>query len=259
MGAVHNLSWTSDGLNVQGYLIEPLGYRRGRAAPVITVVHGGPSYASAPMYPARSDAFAGVFTARGYAVFLPNPRGSYGGGEAFPRANVRDFGGGDLRDILAGLDAAHAALPLDAKRTGIFGWSYGGYMTMWALTQTNRFRAAVAGAGLSNWLSYYGTNGIDTWMIPFFGASVYDDPAIYAKSSPMTYITNVHTPTLMVGGTLDDEVPITQSYEYWHALRALHVPAQLVVYPGEGHLFFRPADQLDVSRRIVGWFDRWMR
>jgi dipeptidyl aminopeptidase/acylaminoacyl peptidase len=192
-------------------------------------------------------------------VFEPNPRGSYGGGEAFARANVKDFGGGDLRDILAGLDAAGALLPVDPQRVGIMGWSYGGYMTMWALTQTNRFKAAVSGAGLSDWLSYYGTNGIDTWMIPFFGASVYDDPEVYAKSSPIAFIKNVHTPTLMLGGTLDDEVPITQSYEYWHALKDLHVPAQLVVYPGEGHLFKKPADQLDTLRRVAGWFDRWLK
>jgi dipeptidyl aminopeptidase/acylaminoacyl peptidase len=258
-GAAHSITWMSDGYTVQGFLIEPLGYRRGQPAPLITLVHGGPSYASSPMFPAGAEAYEGVLAARGYAVFEPNPRGSYGGGEAFTRANVKDFGGGDLRDVLAGLDAATAVIPANPKRMGIMGWSYGGYMTMWALTQTNRFKAAVSGAGLSDWLSYYGTNGIDTWMTPFFGATVYDDPAVYAKSSPITFIKNVHTPTLMLGGTLDDEVPITQSYEYWHALRALHVPAQLVVYPGEGHLFNKPADQLDVSRRIVGWFDHWLK
>jgi dipeptidyl aminopeptidase/acylaminoacyl peptidase len=258
-GAVHSVTWTSDGFTVQGFLIEPLGYKHGRTVPLVTLVHGGPSYASGPLFPGGLEAFDGVLAARGYAVFEPNPRGSYGGGEAFTRANVKDFGGGDLRDILSGLDVVNGVIPVDQKRTGIFGWSYGGYMTMWALTQTNRFKAAVAGAGLSDWLSYYGTNGIDTWMIPFFGKSVYDDPAVYAKSSPITFIKNVHTPTLMVGGTLDDEVPITQSYEYLHALKDQHVPAQLVVYPGEGHLFYKPADQIDVFRRIVGWFDRWLQ
>jgi len=258
-GAARSITWTNDGLSVQGFLIEPLGYRPGKTVPLITLVHGGPSYASAPMYPGGLEAFDGVLAARGYAVFEPNPRGSYGGGEAFTRANVRDFGGGDLRDIVSGLDAVAGILPVDPKRIGIFGWSYGGYMTMWALTQTSRFKAAVAGAGLSDWLSYYGTNGIDTWMLPFFGKSVYDDPAVYAKSSPITFIKNVHTPALMLGGAQDDEVPITQSYEYWHALKDLHVPAQLVVYPGEGHLFYKPADQIDAFRRIAGWFDHWLK
>ncbi|MGB8266207.1 MAG: prolyl oligopeptidase family serine peptidase [Candidatus Velthaea sp.] len=207
-----------------------------------------------------SGAFAydAVLASQGYFVLEPNPRGSYGQGEAFTRANVKDFGGGDLRDILAGVTAAEAAVPIDDARAGIFGWSYGGYMTMWALTQTTRFRAAVSGAGLSDWLSYYGTNGIDTWMTPFFGASIYDDPAVYAKSSPINFITNVKTPTLLVGGDRDAEVPITQSYEYWHALKDLGVPTQLVIYPDEGHLFLKPADQIDVAKRLVGWFDRWM-
>ena len=119
---------------------------------------------------------------------MPNPRGSYGQGERFTRANVKDFGYGDLRDILAGVDEVLRTRPVDENRLGITGWSYGGYMTMWAVTQTDRFRAAVAGAGIANWQSYYGQNGIDQWMIPFFGASVYDDPAVYARSSPITFI-----------------------------------------------------------------------
>ena len=113
-------------------------------------------------------------------MLLPNPRGSFGQGEAFTRANVKDFGHGDLLDILAGVDEVVKTFPVDDKRIGIAGWSYGGYMTMWAVTQTQRFRAAVAGAGIANWQSYYGQNLIDQWIIPFFGASVYDDPAIYA-------------------------------------------------------------------------------
>ncbi len=111
-------------------------------------------------------------------MLLPNPRGSYGCGEAFTQANVNDFGYGDLRDIQAGVDAAVKAAPIDSNRTGIIGWSYGGYMTMWAVTQTTRFKAAVAGAGIANWQSYYGQNRIDTWMLPFFGASVYDKPEV---------------------------------------------------------------------------------
>ena len=258
-GRARNLSWPSDGFDVQGYLIEPLGGAPAHPAPVITIVHGGPGYAHIPMYPSSSDGFTAALAARGYAVYLPNPRGSFGGGESFAQGNVKDFGYGDLRDILTGLDAAGTVMKLDPKRTGIFGWSYGGYMTMWSVTQTDRFRAAVSGAGLSDWLSYYGTNGIDTWMIPYFGKSVYDDPHVYARSSPITFIKDAHTPTLILHGDRDDEVPITQSYEYWHALTDLHVPTQFVVYPGEGHLFFRPADQIDVMRRTAGWFDKWLR
>ena len=117
---------------------------------------------------------------RGYALFFPNPRGSFGQGEAFTQANVRDFGYGDLRDILAGIDAVKKEAPIDDARLGITGGSYGGFMTMWTVTQSNRFKAGVAGAGIANWLSYYGENGIDEWMLPYFGASVYDDPHVYA-------------------------------------------------------------------------------
>src|SRR5207245_1271940 len=162
-----------------------------------------------------------------------------------PPANVKDFGHGDLRDNLAGIDAAIKKYPVDPNRLGVTGWSYGGFMTMWTVTQTNRFRGAVAGAGVANWQSYYGQNLIDQWMIPFFGASVYDDPAVYEKSSPIRYIKNVKTPTLVIVGEHDAECPSSQSYEFWHALGTLKVPTQLIIYPGEGHLFLKPENQSD--------------
>jgi dipeptidyl aminopeptidase/acylaminoacyl peptidase len=225
----------------------------------VVEVHGGPAYAHYPLFPASQESFDAALASRGYYVFKPNPRGSYGQGEAFTRANVKDFGYGDMRDVLSGLDTVEKTAPIDPNRVGITGWSYGGYMTMWALTQTNRFKAAVAGAGLSNWQSYYGTNNIDTWMVPYFGSSVYDDPKVYERSSPMTFIKNVHTPTLIVGGDRDAEVPITQSYEYWNALRRLNVKTEFVVYPDEGHVFFKRADQADVMSRLVDWFDTYMK
>jgi len=184
---------------------------------------------------------------------LPNPRGSYGQGEEFTRANVKDFGLGDLRDTLAGVDAAIRKYPIDPNRLGVTGWSYGGYMTMWTVTQTTRFRAAVAGAGIANWQSYYGQNLIDQWMIPFFGASVYDDPAVYEKSSPIHFIKKVKTPTH------DAECPSAQSYEFWHALRTLNVPTQLIIYPGEGHLFIKPENQADRMDQTVAWFDKYLK
>jgi dipeptidyl aminopeptidase/acylaminoacyl peptidase len=222
-------------------------------------VHGGPAYAHYPLFPAHPDSFDALLASQGYFVFKPNPRGSYGQGEAFTQANVKDFGYGDLRDILSGVSTAQKRAPIDPERVGITGWSYGGYMTMWALTQTDRFKAAVAGAGLSDWLSYYGTNNIDTWMIPYFGASVYDDPKVYERSSPMTFIRNVHAPTLIVGGDRDAEVPVTQSYEYWNALRRLGVKTEFVVYPDEGHFFFKRADQVDVASRLLNWFDTYLK
>jgi dipeptidyl aminopeptidase/acylaminoacyl peptidase len=171
---------------------------------------------------------------------------------------VKDFGYGDFKDILAGVDHVVKTLPVDNDRVGITGWSYGGYMTMWAVTQTQRFHAAVAGAGLANFQSYYGQNDIDEWMMPFFGATVYDDPAVYAKSSPMTFIKNVKTPTLIVVGERDGECPMPQSREFWHALKTLKVPTEFVVYPNEGHGISDPAHVRDITERMVGWFDQYL-
>ena len=249
-GRSQNVNWTSDGYRVQGWLLFPKEMKE--KMPLVVQVHGGPSSAAISQWPQLNLA---ALVANGYAVLMPNPRGSYGQGEAFTQANVKDFGYGDLRDIVRGVDAAVAAAPIDKDRVGIWGWSYGGYMTMWAVTQTQRFKAAVSGAGLSNWQSYYGQNSIDQWMIPFFGASVYDDPAIYRRSSPIEFIKNVKTPTLVVVGDRDGEVPAPQSFEFWHALRTLGVKTKLVVYPNEGHRFVDPEHKRDLARRIVNWFD----
>jgi dipeptidyl aminopeptidase/acylaminoacyl peptidase len=243
--------------NVQGWLLYPANYDPAKKYPLIVYVHGGPSSAVLPAWP--EVGFGPVpFAALGYFVLMPNPRGSYGQGEAFTQANRKDFGYGDLRDILAGVDAVTKSHNIDPERVGLTGWSYGGFMTMFAVTQTNRFRAAVAGAGISNWQSYYGENAIDQWMVPFFGASVYDDPAVYAKMSAINFIHNVKTPTLAVVGDRDGECPAPQSFEFWHALKAQHVPTQLVVYPNEGHHFVNPEHQADVVARALDWFQKYM-
>jgi dipeptidyl aminopeptidase/acylaminoacyl peptidase len=261
-GKAENLEWTNDGFNIQGWLLPPAKVESGKKYPMVVLIHGGPSSVTTPEWPAgfgMSRAIVAALSSRGYYVLLPNPRGSYGQGENFTRANVKDFGGGDLRDTLAGIDAAIAKYPIDPARLGVTGWSYGGYMTMWTVTQTNRFRGAVAGAGIANWQSYYGQNLIDQWMIPFFGASVYDDPAVYEKSSPIHFIKNVKTPTLVIVGERDAECPSSQSYEFWHALKTLGVPTQLIVYPGEGHLFLKPQNQADRMDRTVAWFDKYLK
>ena len=260
-GKVHSLHWKNEGFNVQGWLREPDGFDPakdpGKKYPMIVIAHGGPSSSVLPSWGPGSLG-AAIFTKLGYFVLEPNPRGSYGEGETFTQANRKDFGYGDMRDILAGVDAVEAKYPVDDKRIGLTGWSYGGFITMFGVTQTHRFRAAVAGAGLSNWQSYYGENSIDQWMIPFFGASVYDDPAVYAKSSAINFIKNVTTPTLVVVGDRDGECPAPQSFEFWHALRDQHVKTQLVVYPNEGHAFSQPGHWVDVLTRAVDWFDHQM-
>jgi dipeptidyl aminopeptidase/acylaminoacyl peptidase len=254
-----SLSWKSDQFHVQGWLMLPRDYDPGKKYPLLVEVHGGPASAVMARWEGGAGGFAATaFSARGYFVLMPNPRGSYGQGEAFTQANRKDFGYGDLRDILAGVDAAEAKYPIDANRVGLAGWSYGGFMTMFAVTQTHRFKAAVAGAGIADWLSYYGENSIDQWMIPYFGASVYDDPAVYAKSSAIDFIKQTKTPTLVVVGDRDGECPAPQSFEFWHALRNLNVPTQLVVYPNEGHGFVDAGHRRDVLDRAIRWFAQYM-
>ena len=257
-GEARSIHWSSDNFRVQGWLLYPVDYDPGKRYPMVVLVHGGPGSSSAPRWP---EPFfnSSVLSSAGYFVLLPNPRGSFGQGEAFTQANVKDFGYGDLRDILAGVDEVVKTLPVDNDRIGITGWSYGGFMTMWAITQTHRFRAAVSGAGLANWQSYYGENDLDQWMIPFFGASVYDDPAVYARSSAINFIKNVKTPTLVLVGDRDGECPAPQSYEFWHALKTLGVETQFVIYANEGHHIAKPEDQRDIVQRMVEWFNRFLK
>jgi len=257
-GDQKSIHWQNEGFNLQGWLIYPRNFDSTKKYPMVVVVHGGPSAMAHSSWPGPHS-FPLALSDAGYFLFAPNPRGSFGQGEAFTRANVKDFGYGDFRDIMTGVDQVLKEAPIDEHRLGITGWSYGGYMTMWAVTQTNRFAAAVAGAGIANLQSYYGENQIYLWMIPFFGASVYDDPAVYAKSSPITFIKKAKTPTLVLVGDSDGECPTPQSYEFWHALKTLGVETELEVYEHEGHMFVDPGHQRDVIERVRAWFDQHLR
>jgi dipeptidyl aminopeptidase/acylaminoacyl peptidase len=252
---VTSLAWTNDGFDVQGWLLLP-EHASGKL-PLVTIIHGGPAAAAVPFF--SGPGVQAELLARGRAVFRPNPRGSFGQGERFAAANVRDFGHGDLRDVLAGIDAAERAAPIDDARLAITGGSYGGFMTMFAITQTSRFKVGVAAAGISNWQSYYGENGIDGWMLPYFGASVYDDPEVYALSSALNYIHNARTPTFAYVGERDIECPASQTVEFWHAMKAVGVPTAIMIYPGEGHGLREPAHAEDALQRTLSWFDRYLR
>jgi dipeptidyl aminopeptidase/acylaminoacyl peptidase len=257
-GQAKSIHWQNDGFNLQGWLLYPANFDSAKKFPMVVLVHGGPSSMQHSAWPGPHS-FGVALSAAGYFVFMPNPRGSFGQGEAFTRANVKDFGYGDFRDIMTGVDQTLKVAPIDEHRLGITGWSYGGFMTMWAVTQTNRFVAAVAGAGIANLQSYYGENQIDKWMIPFFGASVYDDPQVYAKSSPITFIKKAKTPTLVLVGDSDGECPTPQSYEFWHALKTLGTETEMVVYEHEGHMFVDPAHQRDVIERVSAWFNQKLK
>ena len=256
-GKSEKIEWTQEGVHAEGWLIYPDHFDAVKRYPMVVSIHGGPASMHGAAWP-NVHFDMSILASLGYFVFFPNPRGSYGEGEAFTKGNVQDFGHGDLLDILAGVDTVLQKVPVDPNRLGVTGWSYGGYMTMWTVTQTNRFRAAVAGAGIANWKSYYGQNLIDQWMIPYFGASVYENPDVYARSSPIEYIKQVKTPTLIVVGERDAECPAPQSYEFWHALKTLQVSTQMVVYPGEGHAFRTLEHRKDVLRRTLQWFDQYL-
>ena len=260
--SARSIVWTNEGMRSQGWLIGPRRPKAGVKHPMVVIVHGGPASAATPRFVAEGEfgnPLVRELTARGFYVFQPNPRGSYGQGLAFTMANRRDFGGGDWRDILAGVDAVVKQAPVDGERLGLMGHSYGGFMTMWGVTHSQRFKAAVAGAGIANWISYYGQNGIDQWMVPFFGASMYDDPAIYRAASPIESIRNAKTPTLLYVGERDVETPAVQSMEFWHGLRAMGTPTALVIYDGEGHAIRKPEHQLDQRKRTIEWFEKYLK
>jgi len=257
-GRTQNIRWQNDDWDVQGWLQYPADFDATRQYPLIVWVHGGPASLTSPHWPSPPFYPDALLAAHGYFVFYPNPRGSAGFGEAYKKANIRDLGGGDLRDILTGLERLSVNRSIDTERIGIGGWSYGADMTLWALTQTTRFRAAFAGAGTADLLSYFGQNDFNAWLLPYFGASVYDDPQVYAKSSPINFVRNVRTPTLLAVGDSDVESPALQSREYWNALKAFKVRTELVIYPHEGHRLRTPKHAKDLMIRIATWFDENM-
>ena len=258
-GRVENLQWRSGEWTVEGWLVYPADYDPLRRYPMIVSVHGGPANQKSVAWPPPTSFDLSLMAARGYFVFCPNPRGSYGQGEAFTRANVKDYGDGPLRDVMAGVDSVLKTHPVDPNRLGVAGESYGGFMTMWTVTQTHRFRAAVATAGMSNLQSEFGETWVDQWMPIYFGASVYDDPEAYARVSPLRYVKNAKTPTLIFAGAGDKECPPPQSLEFWHALKALGVTTKLFIYSGEGHGPRSREHIVDRIDRTRAWFDENLR
>lgn len=257
-GKAESVHWMSDGMQIQGWLLYPRNYSPDKKYPMVVSVHGGPAAAFLLHWPAAFDN-VGVLSSLGYFVFYPNPRGSFGQDESFTQGNVKNLGYGDFRDIKTGVQYVLKNLPVDPHRVGITGWSYGGYMAMWAITQTDMFRASVAGPGVSDWQSYYGQTDLEKWVIPYMGASAYDDPAIYDKSSPIRFVKNAKAATLFYVGNQDNICPAPQTFQLWRALRHLGVETELLFYANEGHGIGQPADQYDVTRRTVRWFDEHLK
>ena len=258
LGRAEVVRWkSSDGMDIDGVLLQPVGYEAGKRYPLVAYIHGGPAGAWTEGFPASWSNPGQVLAGQGFAVFYPNPRGSSAYGEPFLRANIRDWGAGDYRDIQTGIDALIARGIADSTRLAQSGWSYGGYMTAWTLTQTNRFKAVVVGAGLTDMYSMYATNDIPRALDGYFGAEPWNDTTEYRKRSAMTYIKNARTPTLILHGQADLRVPIGQAQELYVGLKKHNVPVQLVFYPREPHGLQEPRHQLDKMKRELEWIRRW--
>ena len=243
-----------DGTQIEALLLKPRGYTEGARVPTVVLVHGGPTGAWSDTF----EPWGQMLASRGYAVFYPNIRGSTGYGHRFMEMNRGDWGGGDYKDIMAGVDLLVSRGIADPSRLGIGGWSYGGYMTAWAITQTQRFKAAVSGAGMSDLATEFGTEdgpAYDEW---FYGLP-YEKPEGFARSSPMTYIKNARTPTLILHGENDRTDPLGQSQMLYRALKRYGVESEFVVYPREPHGLQEEKHLIDRLNRIVRWFDSHLK
>jgi dipeptidyl aminopeptidase/acylaminoacyl peptidase len=256
-GEVRELSWTSfDGTEIDGLLRLPAGYVEGERYPLLLLIHGGPAGAwQHTLYaPPASGGWAAVMAQRGYAVLSPNPRGSSGRGTAFLSEIVGCYGGPDWQDLIAGVDVAIDLGVADPEQLVVGGWSGGGYLTNWTIARTDRFKAAVSGAGISNWVSFQGTSDCRSTFDRYFGRTD-ERPDIHWQYSPIREIENAKTPTLILFGEKDARVPPSQGYELYEGLEARGVETQLVVYPREGHGILERGHQLDILERVVDWFD----
>jgi dipeptidyl aminopeptidase/acylaminoacyl peptidase len=257
LGSARQISWksTKDGRDIYGILITPPGFKNHQPRPTVVVVHGGPMMAWSTGW----DSWGELLASNGYVVLLPNPRGSEGQGWKFAELDVGDWGGGDFQDILDGLDDLTREHIADPGRLGIGGWSFGGFMTAWAVTHTHRFKAAVEGAGLTDLLSFDGSAEISpSFLEVYFRGTPFDHRTVYARHSPAYFLSYCETPTLVVHGLADTVVPASQSWEFYRGLRMLGVQTKLVLYPREWHVFGEPVHQLDVLARLLAWYNKYL-
>jgi dipeptidyl aminopeptidase/acylaminoacyl peptidase len=245
-----------DGTTVQGWLMKPVGWRADRRYPLILSVHGGPH----GMFGYGFNSTFQAYAARGYAVLYLNPRGSSGYGQKFSDGTLREWGGGDYRDLMLGVDEALRTRSwIDAERLGVTGGSYGGFMTNWIITQTTRFKAAVASASVSNLISFYSTSLYQDLIHAEFGGFPWDDYDQLWRWSPLRYVKQAQTPLLLIHGEQDNDVHITQAEEMYMALRRRGVETVLARYPREGHGFREPLHRLDALERTLAWFDKFLK
>lgn len=260
LGRMEATRWRStDGLEIVGHIVYPVDYQPGQRYPTVVEIHGGPAWSWLPHYAVWWEWWYQFLAGRGYVAFLPNIRGSTGRGTAYTEANVGDLCGMDWQDVMTGIDHLIALDVTDPERLGIGGWSYGGVMTAWAITQTTRFKTAIMGAGVANWESYYAQNSIRDWQTTFFGSTPYENPVLHRSRSAIAHIKNARTPTLILHGQEDHDVPVAQAYEMYVALKAHGVETQMVTYPRENHPILERHHQLDLLTRVGEWFDRHLK
>ena len=261
MGRTEVVRWKSkDGMEVEGLLTYPVGYQQGQRVPLLTVIHGGPAGVFTQSFLGNRGAYpAAVFAANGYAVLRTNPRGSSGYGHKFRHANYKDWGGGDYHDIMTGVDHVIGMGVADANKLGVMGWSYGGFMTSWVITQTKRFKAASIGAPVTNLMSFNGTADIPGFIPDYMGAEFWDNLEIYKQHSAMFNIKGASTPSLIQHGEADDRVHIEQGMQLYNALKRQGTPVRMVRYPRQPHGVSEPRLQRDVMQRNVDWFQQWVK
>ena len=259
-GPTEVITWKStDGRAIEGLLTYPAGYRAGSLVPLLLVIHGGPAGVFTRSFVGVASPYPlAVFAASGYAVLRVNPRGSSGYGVEFRHANRGDWGGGDFRDLMTGVDRVVAMGVADPDRLGVMGWSYGGFMTSWVVTQTRRFKAASAGAAVTHLTSFTGVTDIPAFIPDYFGGEFWDRDQAWRAHSPLSHVKGVQTPTLIQHGEADDRVPISQSYEFYNALKRQGLTTTFTVYPRQPHGFIEPKMTLDAARANLEWFDRFV-
>ncbi|HYX42780.1 MAG TPA: S9 family peptidase, partial [Pyrinomonadaceae bacterium] len=250
------LKWKApDGLDIEGLLVKPVGYVAGQRYPTLLYIHGGP-YGQFSFGWNRN---AQLYAAHGYAVLMANPRGSTGYGHKFETANLRDWGGKDFQDLMAGVDEVIRRGIADPDRLGVLGGSYGGFMTFWTITQTDRFKCAIGHAGISDWYGFFGQTDVPDLMTYGLGGLPWTARETYAKYSPMTYVDRVKTPIMITHGEQDRRVPIQQGELYYRALKRRGVETIFVRYPREPHSISEPNHQIDLANRQLAWFDKHLK
>lgn len=261
MGKTEVVTWKSkDGMTIEGLLTYPVNYEKGRKYPLILNIHGGPAGVFVQSYTGAGSIYPiQAFAQEGYAVLRPNPRGSGGYGKAFRFANVNDWGFGDYEDDMAGVEKVMEMGVAHAESLVVCGWSYGGYMTSFIVTKTNRFKAASVGAGVTNLMSFVGTADIPSFLPDYFGGEYWDRMETYARHSAMFHIKNVSTPSQVIHGEKDARVPLSQGQEFYIALKRRGVPTEMIVYPRTPHGPQEPKFIADIGERILAWFNKQLR